>query len=496
MGQEAIPQKAGLAPTQDRVKAEEAALSMNGRRVVISGMVGVVALGTSLLGAAGAASLAVTERVSISTDEQQGNDMSGRFAGPAISADGLVVAFDSIANTLAPGDTNGDADVFVHDRTTDTTERVSVRSNGAQANDISTRPAIDATGDRVMFDSTASNLVGGDTNSQSDVFLHTRSTNRTNRASVSSAEAQADGSSHSPSIGGRFVSFVSTASNLVPNDTNFAEDIFVRDLAAGRTERVSVTSTGEEANSSSTLASVSANGRWVAFSSFASNLVPGDTNGHFDVFIHDRQTGVTELVSVSSNEAQGNAQSTTPTVSGNGRLVAFHSDATNLVPGDTNDRRDVFVRDRATRTTERASVSSDEQQADGNSQDPAVRGFTASGPDITRDGRYVAFFSSATNLVPGDTNTCPPVFEDPGRCPDVFVRDRIAGTTMRASLAADGSQATERNSDPVISDSGLILAFWSAGNLVPEDTNTCPGFIDFPGNCPDIFVRDGTVLVD
>jgi hypothetical protein len=464
-------------------------------RVALSGVIGVMAVGTWLVQPSGAASLSVSERVSINTDGTQSNDMSGRFAGPAISADGLVVAFDSIATTLVSGDTNGDADVFVHDRTTDTTERVSVRSNGAQANDISTRPAIDATGNRVVFDSTASNLVQGDTNSQLDVFVHTRSSNRTNRVSVSSDEVQADGSSHSPSISsnGRFVSFVSTASNLVPNDTNNAEDIFVRDVVAGTTERVSVSSTGEEGNSSTTLASLSATGRFVALSSFATNLVPEDTNGQFDVFIHDRRTGLTELVSLSSDEAQGDFASTRPTVNGNGRFVAFLSDATNLVPGDTNDLQDIFVRDRVAGTTERVSVSSDEQQADGNSQDPAVRGFTASGPDITADGRYVTFFSSATNLVPGDTNTCPPVFEDPGRCPDVFVRDRVAGTTVRVSLNSDGTQSPDRSSDPVISDSGLIVAFWSAGNLVPEDTNTCPGFIDFLGICPDIFVRDDSV---
>lgn len=470
-------------------------MSTNGRRVVIAGLLGVIALGTSLLRSAGAASLAVTERVSISTDDQQGNDMSGRFAGPAISADGLVVAFDSIANTLVPGDTNGDADVFVRDRTTDTTERVSVRSNGGQANDISTRPGLDGTGNLVVFDSSASNLVRGDTNNLLDVFVHNRTRDRTVRVSVSSDEVQADGSGHSPSISanGRFVSFVSNAPNLVPNDTNNAEDIFVRDLRAGTTERVSVSSTGEEGNSSTTLASLSATGRFVALSSFATNLVPEDTNGQFDVFIHDRRTGLTELVSVSSDEAQGDFASTRPTVSGNGRFVAFLSDATNLVPDDTNELDDIFVRDRVAGTTERVSVSSDEQQADGNSQDGAVRGLTVSSPDITADGRYVAFFASATNLVPGDTNTCPPVFEVPGSCPDVFVRDRVAGTTARMSLATDGSQSIGASSDPVISDSGLIVAFWSAGNLVPEDTNTCPGFTEFPGNCPDIFVRDGSV---
>jgi archaellum component FlaF (FlaF/FlaG flagellin family) len=457
----------------------------------LAGVVGSVVLGTAFVRPAGAVPSSTTERVSIGTAGEQGNDMSGRYAGPAIDADGTVVAFDSVATTLVPGDTNRDADVFVRDRTTDTIERVSVRSNGAQANGLSTRPALDGTGNLVAFDSSATNLVPGDTNQALDVFLHNRTTDRTLRVSVSSDEAQGTGSSNSPAIGGRFVSFVSSSSNLVPGDTNGVEDIFVRDLAAGTTERVSVTSTGVQANSSSTAASISATGRYVVFSSFASNLVPGDTNGSFDSFIHDRQTGVTERVSVSSDEVQGDNTSVTPTVSRNGRFVAFWSIATNLVPGDTNDRMDIFVRDRTLGTTERDSVSSDEQQADGNSQDPGVRGFTASGPDITADGRYVTFFASATNLVPGDTNTCPDVFQDPGTCPDAFVRDRLAGTTTRVSLFADGSQSNDRSSDPVISDDGLVVAFWSAGNLVPEDTNTCPGFTEFLGNCPDIFVRDG-----
>ena len=344
----------------------------------------------------------------------------------------------------------------------------------------------------MAFDSSATNLVRGDTNQLMDVFVHNRTTHRTQRVSVSSEEAQATGSSNSPSIGGRFISFVSSAPNLVPDDTNGAEDIFVRDLQTGTTERVSVSSTGEQGNSSSTAASISAGGRYVAFSSFASNLVPGDTNGAFDVFIHDRGTGLTELVSVSSQEVQGNAMSVSPSVSRNGRFVAFWSSAMNLVPRDTNDRNDIFVRDRMLGKTARVSVSSNEQQADGNSPEPGVRGFIASGPDITPDGRYVAFFSSATNLVPGDTNTCPLFFDQSGTCPDAFVRDRVAGTTTRVSLFPDGSQSNERNSDPAISDDGLVVAFWSAEALVPEDTNVCPLFSEFPGNCPDIFVRDST----
>jgi len=203
--------------------------------------------------------------------------------------------------------------------------------------------------------------------------------------------------------------------------------------------------------------------------------------------------GRTERVSVRSNEAQANGTSFRPSVSQNGQLVAFYSIATNLVMGDTNDRQDVFVRDRAAGTTERVSVSSDEEQADGNSQDPAVRGFTASGPDITADGRFVTFYSSATNLVPGDTNSCEQVFQAPGRCPDVFVRDLVAGTTERWSVAGGGTEADDRSADPVISDNGGTVAFFSvATNLVPGDTNTCPPiFLGQPGQCPDIFVHDG-----
>lgn len=310
-----------------------------------------------------------------------------------------------------------------------------------------------------------------------------------------SNEAQGNSGSHSPSIssGGRFVAFVSTASNLVPGDTNGVDDVFVRDLVAGTTERVSLRTNGTQGNSSTTQTSISANGRWVAFSSFATNLVPGDTNGHFDVFIHDRQTGTTELVSVRSNEAQADAPSTSPSVSRDGELVAFKSTATNLVPGDTNGRMDAFVRNRTTGTTERVSVNSAEEQANGGSEDGAGIGFPTTGPDITTNGRYVAFHSTATNLVPGDTNTCPPVFDaEPGRCPDVFVRDRVAGTTVRVNVAGDGTQANERSAEPAISENGMVVAFFSAAdNLVPGDDNACPPEFPTPGHCPDIFVRAG-----
>lgn len=458
------------------------------RRSGVSLAIAIAGLAAILVGGS-AAFAQVTQIVSISSTGQQGNDISGRYAGPALDGDGEIVAFDSQASTLVPGDTNLMTDVFVHDRRSGATERVSVSSSGDQADGTSTRPALDAAGDLVAFDSGASNLVAGDTNGALDVFVHDRNTHSTERVSASSGGAQGNGASYGPTISanGQFVCFISVASNLVAFDTNNVEDVFVRDLLAGTTERVSLGDLGQQANSSTTVASISADGRWVVFSSYASNLVPGDTNGQFDVFIHDRATGLTELVSVDSAGQQADAVSSGPSVSEDGRFVAYWSEATNLVPGDTNALRDIFLRDRTAGTTERVSVGSAGVQADGNSQDPGVRGFTASGPQITPDGRRIVFYASATNLVPGDTNTCPPIWQDvPGRCPDAFVRDRVAGTTTRVNLASDGTQANFMSSDPAISGSGLVVAFFSAaGNLVANDTNIClPGF---PVNCPDIF---------
>jgi Ca2+-binding RTX toxin-like protein len=448
----------------------------------------------ALPGQPAGASSATNEIASISTDGQQGNNISGRFAGPSISGDGRVVAFDSIATTLVPNDTNKDDDVFVRDRNTATTERISVSTLGEQGNDSSGRPSVDGDGNLVAFDSNARNLVDRDTNRLMDVFVRDRAAGTTERISVSSDEEQGDGSSNSPSISddGRYVAFISTSSNLVPNDTNNTNDVFVRDLVAGTTELVSMDSDGVIGNSSSTSTGISGDGRWVAFGSFANNLVPGDTNDSFDVFVHDRVSGTTQLVSQSTDGVLGDASSSSPTVNGDGRYVVYWSNSTNLVPDDTNDRSDGFIRDVVAGTTERFSVGNEEQQGDGNTPEPGVRGFTASSPDITPDGRYVAFFSSSTNLVAGDTNTCPLFFDQfPGQCPDALVRDRVAGTTVRVNLAPDGTEANDRTADAVISDDGTVAAFFSAAaNLVDGDRNVCAGFSRFPGNCPDIIVHD------
>jgi Tol biopolymer transport system component len=342
----------------------------------------------------------VVQLVSVASDGTQGNSHSG---SPSISADGRYVAFASYASNLVPGDTNGVMDVFVHDRLTGQTTRVSVASDGTQGNGESRYPSISADGRYVAFMSYASNLVPGDTNGKADVFVHDRLTGQTTRVSVASDGTQGNGDSWGwPSISadGRYVAFESSASNLVPGDTNGRADIFVHDRLTGQTTRVSVASDGTQGNNSSVWPSISADGRYVAFMSYASNLVPGDTNGALDIFVHDRLTGQTTRVSVASDGTQGNGYSWDSSISADGRYVAFESWASNLVPGDTNGKQDIFVHDRLTGQTTRVSVASDGTEGNNNS----------GWPSISADGRYVAFHSDASNLVPGDTNGRADVF--------------------------------------------------------------------------------------
>ncbi len=230
-------------------------------------------------------------------------------------------------------------------------ERVSVASNGTQGNDgsaaYSGSPAISANGRYVAFASGSSNLVPGDTNDRTDVFVRDLRSGTTRRVSVAGDGTQANHGSHAPAISadGRYVTFASVASNLVPGDTNHTGDVFVRDLRSGTTRRVSVAGNGAQGNHSSYGSAISADGRYVAFLSDASNLVPGDTNGASDVFVRDRRSGTTRRVSVAGNGTQGNLDSGDQAISADGRYVAFDSYASNLVPGDTNDNQDVFVRD-------------------------------------------------------------------------------------------------------------------------------------------------------
>ncbi|SCF21217.1 WD40-like Beta Propeller Repeat [Micromonospora echinospora] len=403
---------------------------------------------------------ATTTRVSVSTTGDQSNDRSD---DPAISADGRYVTFDSDATNLVPDDTNGVSDIFVRDRITGTTTRVSVSTTGDQANGFSRASAISADGRYVAYHSLATNLVPDDTNDEIDVFVRDRATGTTTRVSVSTNGYQANHYSELPAISadGRYITYHSLATNLVPRDTNSAYDVFVRDQIAGTTRRVSVSTAGDQGDRDSFEPAISADGRYVSYTSRASNLVPDDANGDLtDVLVWDRTTGSTRRISVSTGGDQGNDDSFTSALSADGRYVSYASDASNLAPGDTNNATDVFVWNRITGTTRRVSVSTTGNQGDGFSRSPA----------ISADGRYVTYQSLATNLVPDDTNDVT----------DIFVRDRITGTTRRVSVSTTGDQANHHSELPAISADGRYITYHSlATNLVPDDTN----------DVTDIFVR-------
>ncbi len=343
-----------------------------------------------------------TELVSIATGGAQGTTDCDGWA--SISGDGRYVAFTSRASNLVAGDTNGWWDIFVRDRLNGTTERVSLDSAGAEANERSFYPTLSADGRFVAFLSYASNLVAGDTNGFGDVFVRDQQTGLTELVSISTAGTQGDNFSvpWSVSPDGRYVAFFSYATTLTPNDTNGFGDVFLRDRLLGTTSLVSVDSAGAQGNGDSGACSLSANGRYVAFSSSATNLVPGDTNGASDVFVHDGLTGLTERISVGSAGTEANLQSELPSISADGRYVAFQSDASNLVAGDTNGKVDAFLRDRLAGSTTLVSVAATAVAGDGRSDLPA----------ISADGSCVEFRSEATNLVPGDNGMV-----------DVFVRD-------------------------------------------------------------------------
>ena len=421
-----------------------------------------------------------TTRVSMGVGgaESQGN--SGALAqfssftvvGCTVSADGRYVAYGSLAPNLVPGDTNGTWDVFVFDKQTGVTERVSVDSSGAQANDWSVWPSLSADGRYVAFQSGATNLVPGDTNGTYDIFVHDRQTGVTTLVSLGSTGAQGDNVSSTPMISadGSSVAFISSATNLVPGDTNGCDDIFVRSLQSGSTTRVSVSSGGVQGNYACEWApQISADGRLVAFESWADNLVAGDTNVRVDIFVHDLQTGSTVRASVSSSGGESVEGGNYAAISANGRYVAFSSGSTNLVTGDTNGKHDIFVRDLQLGTTQRVSLDSFGGELDGFSSLPSLsadgqavaftfdssawggtfvlrrdlqsgeltlEGLNPSGNPgngtcitevaaVSADGRFVTFASDASDLVPGDTNGFW----------DVFVRDH--GASVCPSTSTD-----------------------------------------------------------
>jgi Tol biopolymer transport system component len=437
----------------------------------------------------------------------------------ALSPEGRYVAYSATVFfdefKQASIDQQGYKSVLLRDTVSGTITLVSVPLGVAPPNSSATQPfsqplgsspqrgsggalAVSAHGRYVAFSSDSPILVAGDTNSSSDLFVRDTVTNTTTRISVDSNENQALYSSLSSNVigsrqlsitpDGRYVAFASEAFNLVPNDIYATSDIFVRDMVTGTTEVVSTDSSGNLPKAALYAAADSINpqitpdGRYVVFGSYAPNLVPGDTNRAFDIFVKDRQTGKTTRASTDSAGNQGSDgspfsfSSSNPSISADGRYVAFESEFTNLVAGDTNGVEDVFVKDMITGITTRISVGFNGEQSNGASYG------VVSGPSISADGRYVAFASAASNLVPNDLLGAS----------DVFVYDRQTSSTTRVSVTSEGFDAVgglfgTKSYEPKISADGRFVSFLSnAANLANDGFTTRTPYIFLhdtrPGN--------------
>ena len=337
--------------------------------------------------------LGTTLRVS---DPADGGDYANaRSVSPSISANGRIVAFISHASDLIPDDPPGfTSDVYVRDLDAGTIERISLALDGVSApNGPSHGPELSADGRMIAFSSHASDIAAGDVDDQhEDVFVHDRQTGITTKLTVDS-----DSFSNSAVISadGRHVAFQSRATNLVPGDGNERDDVFVHDLDSGITRLASIGAGGEGALRESRSPAISGDGRYVAFESVASNLVAGDDNGYTDVFVRDLLANTTVLVSRGHDGTPANEHSGNPCISDDGSIVAFHSDASNLVADDANGTgRDVFVHDLASGQTRLASRTLDGGSGNGISESCGLSG----------DGKYVAFESSVPDLVADDHN--------------------------------------------------------------------------------------------
>jgi Tol biopolymer transport system component len=390
-------------------------------------------------------------RVSLAHD---GSEANGYSDSGYPSLDGNLVAFGSSASNLVAGDTNSDSDIFVRDVTAGTTERVSVDSSGAEADDDSYQPKMTPDGRYVVFMSEATNLVPGDTNGARDIFVRDRLADTTTRINVSSAGVEANDDSFinggTISANGRLVVFHSRATNLVAGDTNGFMDVFVHDRSSGITSRISVTDTGAEANFDCYTADISPDGAYIAFHTDADNIIAGDSNSAMDTFIGVRATGAITYAAQSVVGTQANGDTYGLKFSNGGHLT-FTSTATNLIADDLNGVADIFLRDGIGGPTEIISMGFNGQTND----------FS---PDswISGNGRFVVYSSYATNIVNNDTN---------GE-PDIFVVDRQSGTTQRVTENLAGQEANDFSGGPRLSQNGQRIVFHSdATNLVPNDTN-------------------------
>ena len=371
-------------------------------------------------------------RVSVGSSGAEGNDFSSQ---PAVSGNGRFIAFQSKADNLVGGDSNEKEDVFVFDRDSATTSRVSLQPDGRQFPDLCGKPSLSDDGLLVAFE--------GRANDGDAVYVRDRIAGVTEAISASASlpgrcfDARISGS-------GRYVAFLCNSGEW--------QRVFVHDRVTAITAMVSRSTGGAAANGACERPSISRDGRFIAFASIADNLVAGDSNGKYDVFVHDRVTGATSVVSASTEGALGDDDSVEAAIAADGAAVAFSSKAANLVAGDDNGKSDVFVCTLGDRSTHRVSVNPQGGEVDKESWQPM----------LSADGSFVVFSSLSDGLVDDDRN---------GK-EDVFCRDLVRGVTVRNSLARGGGDANEFCTQPALAADAPVVGFVSkAQNLVADDRN-------------------------
>ncbi len=415
--------------------------------------------------------IAVTSMVSVGSSGVAGNLESSQ---PTVTPDGRYVVFVSGSVNLAGVPTNAKKQVYRRDRTTGTTIIVSVNDAGDAADGDCVAPSVSADGTKIVFHTDATNLVGDDTNGVPDIYLRDLALSQTIRVSVDDAGAEVPEQSLNPVISadGKFVAFQSEATALASIPTSTV-NVFRHDLTTGKNKLVSIAPGGAEPDAPSRSPSISADGRYIAFVSEADDMTgPPAPAGVEQVYRRDMTLTVNAviLVSVSTdplNVSPGDA-SEAPSISADGQVIAFRSAAMNLVPDDLTTFRDIFVRNLRDPLNPTTTLVS--RNASGSQADD-----DANAPVLSGDGRCVAYTSAANNLAPGVNG----VFKQ------VYWHDLVTGTTLLASVATgrevgNGDSEVVTGWPPALTADGSVVVFASSSfNLVPFDVN----------GVADVFIR-------
>ncbi len=414
----------------------------------------VLAIAGSILVASAPPVSAAVGDITLASTSDTGTKGNRESREPQISDDGSVVAFRSKARNLDPADTDAIFDIYAKHLGSGDIQLASITSTGTKSNGTSEQPTLSGDGTLVAFQTKASNLDANDTDTLSDIYVKNLSTGALTLVSQTKAGTKSNGVSDEADISadGTMVSFRSTATNLVPADTDTVPDVYEKNLVTGDLSLVSVNGTGTKGNAHSGRPSLSSDGALIAFRSKSTNLLAADPDSAFDIYLKNMSTGSLRLVSADASGTDGNGASTTPMLSSDGTLVAFRSSASNLLAADSDNIYDIYVKNMTTGGLILASTTGTGTKSNGSCVNPS----------LSADGTAVAFGSFATNFDARDTDTVQ----------DAYVKFLGSGALVLASTSATGTKGNANTLFPWISGDGSLVTFRSdANNLVAGDTD-------------------------